>query len=53
MKWISGQFIVQKKSRTDTWENHDFLPLNKMVKDHWINLDLSTSSMDTFISYIV
>lgn len=52
MKCISGQFIVQKKSRTDTWENHDFLPLNKMVKDQWINLDLSTSSMDTFISYI-
>lgn len=51
-KCISGQFIVQKKSRTDTWENHDFLPLNKMVKDQWINLDLSTSSMDTFISYI-
>ena len=51
-KCISGQFIVQKKSRTDTWKNHDFLPLNKMVKDQWINLDLSTSSMDTFISYI-
>lgn len=51
-KCISGQFIVQKKSRTDKWENHDFLPINKMVKDQWINLDLSTSSMDILISYV-
>ncbi len=51
-KCISGQFIVQKKSRNDKWENHDFLPINKMVKDQWINLDLSTSSMDTLISYV-
>lgn len=51
-KCISGQFIVQKKSRIDKWENHDFLPINKMVKDQWINLDLSTSSMDILISYV-
>ncbi len=51
-KCISGQFIVQKKSRNDKWENHDFLPINKMVKDQWINLDLSTSSMDILISYV-
>ena len=51
-KCISGQFIVQKKSRNDKWENHDFLPINKMIKDQWINLDLSTSSMDILISYV-
>lgn len=51
-KCISGQFIVQKKSRNDKWKNHDFLPINKMVKDQWINLDLSTSSMDILISYV-
>ena len=51
-KCISGQFIVKKKSRNDKWENHDFLPINKMVKDQWINLDLSTSSMDILISYV-
>lgn len=51
-KCISGQFIVQKKSRIDKWENHDFLPINKMVKNQWINLDLSTSSMDILISYV-
>lgn len=49
---ISGQFIVQKKSKTDSWENYNNLPLNKLAMGQWINLDLSTSSMETFISYI-
>ena len=51
-KCISGQFIVQKKSKTDSWENYNNLPLNKLAMGQWINLDLSTSSMETFISYI-
>lgn len=51
-KCISGQFIVQKKSKNDTWDNYNTLPLNKLAMGQWINLDLSTSSMETFISYI-
>lgn len=51
-KCLSGQFIVQKKSKTEQWENYNFLPLNKLEKDKWINLDLSTSSMDILLSYI-
>ena len=51
-KCISWQFIVQKKSKTDLWENYNNLPLNKLAKGQWINLDLSTSSMEIFISYI-
>lgn len=51
-KCISGQFIVQKKSKNDTWDNYNTLPLNKLAIGQWINLDLSTSSMETFISYI-
>ena len=51
-KCISGQFIVQKKSKKDSWDNYNNLPLNKLAIGQWINLDLSTSSMETFISYI-
>lgn len=51
-KCISGQFIVQKKSKNDTWDNYNALPLNKLAMGQWINLDLSTSSMEIFISYI-
>ena len=51
-KCISGQFIVQKKSKNDTWDNYNTLPLNKLAMGQWINLDLSTSSMEIFISYI-
>lgn len=51
-KCISGQFIVQKKSKNDTWDNYNTLPLNKLAMGQWINLNLSTSSMETFISYI-
>ena len=51
-KCISGQFIVQKKSKNDSWDNYNYLPLNKLAIGQWINLDLSTSSMETFISYI-
>lgn len=51
-KCISGQFIVQKKSKSDSWENYNNLPLNKLAMGQWINLDLSTSSMEIFINYI-
>ncbi len=51
-KCISGQFIVQKKSKADSWENYNNLPLNKLAIGQWINLDLSTSSFETFISYV-
>lgn len=51
-KCISGQFIVQKKSKNDTWDNYNTLRLNKLAMGQWINLDLSTSSMEIFISYI-
>lgn len=51
-KCLSGQFIVQKKGKSDIWENCDALPLNKLEKGKWINLDLSTSSMDTLLAYI-
>lgn len=51
-KCLSGQFIVQKKSKNDSWENFDALPLNKLEKGKWINLDLTTSSMDIFLEYI-
>lgn len=51
-KCISGQFIIQKKGKNEKWENYNFLPLNKLEKEKWINLDLSTSSLDMLISYI-
>lgn len=51
-KCLGGQFIVQKKVKSENWENHDSLPLNKLEKGKWINLDLSTSSMDILLSYI-
>lgn len=51
-KCISGQFIVQKKSKKDSWDNYNNLPLNKLAIGQWINLDLSTSSMEIFISYV-
>ena len=53
-KCISGQFIVQKKSKNDTWDNYNTLPLNKLAMGQWINLYLSTSSMETLlIEYII
>ena len=53
-KCISGQFIVQKKSKNDTWDNYNTLPLNKLALGQRINLDLSTSSMETLlIKYII
>ena len=51
-KCISGQFIVQKKAKNDDWENYNNLPISKLAMGQWINLDLSTSSMETLISYI-
>lgn len=51
-KCISGQFIVQKKAKNDDWENYNNLPISKLAMSQWINLDLSTSSMETLISYI-
>ena len=53
-KCISGQFIVQKKSKNDTWDNYNTLPLNKLALGQRITLDLSTSSMETLlIKYII
>ena len=51
-KCISGQFIVQKKAKSDDWANYNNLPISKLAMGQWINLDLSTSSMETLISYI-
>lgn len=51
-KCISGQFIVQKKAKNDDWENYNNLPISKLAMGQWINLDLSTSSMEILISYI-
>lgn len=51
-KCISGQFIVQKKAKNYDWENYNNLPISKLAMGQWINLDLSTSSMETLISYI-
>lgn len=51
-KCISGKFIIQKKNKKDQWEDHNNLALNKMISDQWINLDLSTSSLELLISYI-
>lgn len=34
-KCISGQFIVQKKSKNDTWDNYNTLPLNKLAMGQW------------------
>lgn len=51
-KCLRGKFIVQKKGKNDAWETYNYLPLNKLKKDEWINLELSTSSMDVFLSYV-
>lgn len=51
-KCISGKFIVQKKGKNEQWEDYKNLAINKLAKGEWINLDLSTASMDIFIQYI-
>lgn len=49
---IGGKFIVQKKGKNEKWEDYNVLPLYKMEKDTWINLDLSTSKLDNLIAYV-
>ena len=50
---LHGEFIVQRKGKNDNWVDVEVLPINKMVKDTWIKLDMSSLSLDLLIEYCI
>jgi hypothetical protein len=52
-KSLRGEFVVQRKGINDAWEDVETLPINKMVKDTWIKLDLSSAPLELLIDYCI
>jgi hypothetical protein len=52
-KSLSGEFVVQRKGKNDAWEDMETLPINKMVKDTWIKLDLSSAPLELLVDYCI
>ena len=50
---IKGQFIFQKKSKLQKWENCNTLPLNKLKNEEWIKLELKSSEITKLLNYLL
>lgn len=48
---VKAKIIVQRKNQSDNWEDYNSLKLKDLKPNQWFNVDISSSELDTIISY--